>query len=220
MVAALREWDTIGPLPSGPILDRFKPCSLMLSTSKSLLERIQKRDDREAWQRWLAVYEPWLRSWLRRHQLQAVDVDDLVQNILTVVSQKLPTFIHNGQPGAFRTWLRLILVNQVRYFLRTRRQQARAELLPDWLAQLEAPASDLSKQWDQEHDQQLVHRLLATVQPEFEPRTWEVFQRLVLEARPAAEVAQHFHMERNAVYVAKARVLARLRQELRGLMDA
>jgi RNA polymerase sigma-70 factor (ECF subfamily) len=193
----------------------------MATTSPSLLDRLQKHDDPQAWERLVTVYEPWLRGWLCRHQLQPADVDDLVQNILTVVHQKLPAFVHNGRPGAFRAWLRAILVNQVRYFLRTRRhrQAVAAERLPHELEQLEDPKSDASRQWELEHDRHLVRRLLASVQPEFQPRTWEVFRLLVLENRPAAEVAERFRMDRNAVYVAKARVLARLRQELRGLLD-
>ncbi len=192
----------------------------MLSTSHSLLDRLQAEHDPQAWERLVAVYEPWLRGWLRRQPLQADEVDDLVQNILLVVSQKVPAFVHNGQPGAFRTWLRMILVNQVRNFLRARRhrQALGAGGYPDWLEQL-ATASDLSRQWEREHDQHVVRRLLAAIQPEFRPGTWEVFRLLVLEDRPAAEVAQLCNMERNAVYAAKARVLARLRQELRGLMD-
>jgi RNA polymerase sigma-70 factor (ECF subfamily) len=199
----------------------------MSPTSHSLLDRLRDHHhhhqrDAEAWQRWLTVYEPWLRGWLRRHRLQPADTDDLLQNILVVVNQKLPGFVHNGRPGAFRAWLRTILVNQVRSFLRSRRQQQhhqdQAVESPDWLDLLADSSSDLSRQWDLEHDQQLVRRLLAIVQPEFQPRTWEVFRLLVLEDRPAAEVAQFCGMELNAVYVAKSRVLARLRQELGGVV--
>jgi len=186
-----------------------------------LLDRLQSHNDPEAWQRLLAVYQPWLRGWLSRYRLQPADVDDLVQNTLTVVHKALPAFQHNGQQGAFRTWLRTILINQVRHFLRTQRQRQSldAGALPHELEQLQDPRSEASRRWDAEHDQQLVRRLLAAVRSEFQPRTWEVFRMLMLEDRPAAEVAQHFQMERTAVYVAKARVLARLRQELRGLMD-
>lgn len=46
-----------------------------------------------------------------------------------------------------------------------------------------------------------------------------MFPLLVLEETPAGEVAQRMGITPNAVYVAKARVLARLREELRGLMD-
>jgi len=194
----------------------------MFGTSHSLLERLHDRADHQAWQRLLAIYEPWLRGWLSRHQLQPADVEDLLQEILVVVSEKLPGFVHTGQPGAFRAWLRTILTNRVRHFLRGQRHR-QAVVVPqplnDWLDQLADPDSTLSRQWDQEHDQHLVRRLLASIQAEFSPTTWKVFQMLVLEDRSAAEVAQGLGLTPNAVYVAKARVLARLRVELRGLME-
>jgi RNA polymerase sigma-70 factor (ECF subfamily) len=194
----------------------------MLPTSQSLLERLQDRADSQAWQRLLSVYEPWLRGWLSRAGLQPADRDDVLQDILLVVSEKLPQFVHNGQPGAFRTWLRTILTYRVRHFLRGRQnQQALVALQPlsNWVDQLADPDSVLSRQWDQEHDQQLARRLLASIQCEFNAQTWQVFQLLVLEELPAAEVAQRVGITQNAVYVAKARVLARLRAELRGLVD-
>lgn len=114
----------------------------MFATSHSLLERLQDRTDHQAWQRLLAIYEPWLRGWLSRHQLQPADVEDLLQEILLVVSEKLPQFVHNGQPGAFRTWLRTILTNRVCHFLRGQRHRQAAVVpvpLTDWLDQLADP---------------------------------------------------------------------------------
>jgi RNA polymerase sigma-70 factor (ECF subfamily) len=95
----------------------------MLTTSRTLLDRLKDRNDAQAWQLWLTVYEPWLRDWLGANRLQPADVDDLLQNILVVVSQKLSAFVHNSRPGAFRAWLRSILVHEVRYFLRGRQRQ-------------------------------------------------------------------------------------------------
>ena len=43
---------------------------------------------------------------------------------------------------------------------------------------------------------------------------------MAMEDRPAAAVSRELEMTANAVYVAKARVLARLREELRGLLGA
>jgi RNA polymerase sigma-70 factor (ECF subfamily) len=165
----------------------------------------------------LTVYEPWLRDWLARHHFQPADTDDLLQNILVVVSRKLPGFVHNGQPGAFRAWLRRILVTEVRAFLRQRQRQP-ADPPADLLDRLEDPGSEQSRQWDREHDQQVVRRLLAAIQSNFEESTREVFRLLVLEDRPAAEVARRTGMNLNAIYVAKSRVLKRLRQELDGLV--
>jgi RNA polymerase sigma factor (sigma-70 family) len=192
----------------------------MLVTSRSLLERLQDRGDARAWQRLMSVYEPWLRGWLSRVALQPADADDVLQDVLVVVSEKLPEFVHNGRPGAFRTWLRTILTLRVRHFLRTRQNRqalGAPHPLADWLDQLVDPDSALSRQWDAEHDQQIARRLLASIQAEFSAHTWQVFRLLVLEEVPAAEVSRRLGITPNAVYVAKARVLARLRAELRGL---
>src|SRR5262245_14399328 len=138
----------------------------MFATSRSLLERLQDRADAQAWQRLLTIYEPWLRGWLSRAELQPADRDDVLQDILMVVSEKLPQFVHNGQPGAFRSWLRTILTHRVRHFLRSgQNRQALVALQPlsNWLDQLADSDSALSRQWDQEHDQQLARRLLASI---------------------------------------------------------
>lgn len=194
----------------------------MVVTSQSLLARLNDRADVAAWQRLLAVYEPWLRGWLSRQGLQRADAEDLLQDVLLVVSQELPGFVHNGQRGAFRAWLKAIVTNRVRHFLRSRRNRIgkASQPLSDWVEQLADPASALSKQWDLEHDQQLVRRTLASIQSDFNETTWKVFRMLVLEDRPVAEVAQAMGITANAVYVAKARVLARLREELRGIVES
>jgi len=71
----------------------------MLTTSRTLLDRLRNQQDPHAWRGWLSVYEPWLRDWLGRQHFQPADTDDLLQNILVVVSRKLPAFVHNGQRG-------------------------------------------------------------------------------------------------------------------------
>jgi RNA polymerase sigma factor (sigma-70 family) len=192
----------------------------MLATSHSLLERLHDPADHEAWRRLTSVYEPWLRGWLSRHRLQPADVEDVLQDILVAVNARIGEFVHNGQAGAFRAWLRTILTFRVRHFLRGQRnQRALQGHDADWLDQLEDADSALSREWDLEHDRHLVRGVLAGLRLEFNATTWGVFQMLVLEDHPAAEVAEHFGITANAVYVAKSRVLSRLRAELRGLTN-
>src|SRR5262249_31111975 len=120
-----------------------KPMSL---TSATLLQRLRDPGDSDAWDQLVRLYTPLIRRWLGQHIRQQADVDDLAQHVLTVVVEKLPAFQHNGQPGAFRTWLRTICVNRLRMFWRTRPGTS-----PDpepILRQLEDPHSDLSRRWD------------------------------------------------------------------------
>jgi len=87
------------------------------------------------------------------------------------------------------------------------------------LDRLEDPQSDLTRDWDQEHDRHVLHRLMELLQPEFKRATWEAFRRHVLEGAGAEAVASELGVSVNAVLIAKSRVLQRLREEMKGLVD-
>ena len=193
----------------------------MSETSTSLLDRLRLEPDDEAWRRLVDIYTPLIRGWLRRSATVENDADDLVQEVLTIVVRKLPGFRRQRQ-GSFRAWLRAITVNCLRDFLRAGRLRAPArggsELI-EMLAQLDDPASALSHVWDEEHDRHVTQQLMQHIKPDFEPTTWRAFQRLALDGSPAATVAAELGISVNAVFIAKSRVLARLRQEAEGLID-
>jgi RNA polymerase sigma-70 factor (ECF subfamily) len=182
----------------------------MDATSATLIDRVRRGGDDAAWRRLDGVYRPLLADWLRKHRLDAADCDDLVQDVLVVVLQELPAFEHNGRPGAFRAWLRQVMVNRLRRHWRTRTPAVGADAT---LAALADPDSDLSRDFAEEHDRHVLARLLELVEGDFEPNTWQAFRRTVLDGRPPAEVAAELDMRVNTVLHAKSRVLRRLRQE-------
>jgi RNA polymerase sigma-70 factor, ECF subfamily len=163
------------------------------------------------------LYVPLLAGWLRRQGVQPQDADDLVQEVMGVVVRELPEFRHNQRPGAFRSWLRTILVNRLRAFWRGRHSQPVAAAQE--LEQLEDPEASLSRLWDQEHDRHILRCLLEWIEPEFAPTTWQAFRRVTLDEEPAAAVARDLGLSVNAVWLAKSHVLRRLRQESRILLD-
>lgn len=61
--------------------------------------------------------------------------------------------------------------------------------------------------------------MLELIEPEFRPATWQAFRRVVLDGDKPAQVAAELGISENAVLLAKSRVLSRLRQEARGLLD-
>ncbi len=191
-------------------------------TSLSLLDRVRLRPDEDAWRRLVDVYTPLVRGWLGRYALAGPDADDLVQEVLAVVVRRLPEFRHAERPGSFRRWLRTITVNCLRDFWRARRLRPKAtgdSAFLDVLNQLEDPDSAPSRLWDQEHDRHVTHRLLEMIRGDFEPNTWTAFQRVTLDGAAPDAVAAELGLSVNAVFIAKSRVLARLRAEARGLLD-
>ncbi|WP_339613428.1 sigma-70 family RNA polymerase sigma factor [uncultured Rubinisphaera sp.] len=195
----------------------------MNETSLSLLNRLQRSPDSESWNRLVQLYSPLINAWLRRYDVQPSDADDLVQEVLLAVSEDLGRFEHAGQQGAFRGWLKAILVNRLRKFWRARdrRPQARGDSNIDArLEQLDDPSSEMSRIWNREHDQYVLRQLLALSEPHFEPATWTAFCRVTLDGAKAEVVSEELGISRNAVVVAKCRVLNRLRTESEGLVES
>ncbi|MCA9036780.1 MAG: sigma-70 family RNA polymerase sigma factor [Planctomycetaceae bacterium] len=195
----------------------------MYETSLSLLESLRHSPQDDGWNRLSDLYSPLIRAWLRRYDVQDSDQHDLVQEVLLAVSKDLSRFEHRGQPGAFRGWLKAILINRLRKFWRARdrRPQARGDSDVDArLAQLDDPASEMSQIWNREHDQYVLRQLMALVEPHFDPKTWKAFCLVSLDGLKADVAAQELGISRNAVIVAKCRVLKRLRQESEGLVES
>jgi RNA polymerase sigma-70 factor (ECF subfamily) len=184
----------------------------MESTSSKLLEAVRNRDDADAWARFVALYAPLLRNWGRRLGLQPGDADDLAQEVFATLVQKMPRFCYDRE-GSFRGWLRTVALNKWRDRQRLASAQPAAHLsdvaVPD-----EAEAL-----WEAEHNKHLVGQALAAVQGEFSPTTWRACWEFVVHDRPAAEVARDLAITENAVYIAKCRVLQRLRQYLADFPD-
>mgnify|MGYP001827393455 CR=1 FL=1 len=195
----------------------------MHETSLSLLERLRQSPENEGWNRLADLYTPLIRAWLRRYDVQDSDANDLVQEVLLAVSKDLSKFEHRGLPGAFRGWLKAILVNRLRKFWRARdrRPQARGDSDIDArLAQLDDPASEMSQIWNREHDQYVLRQLLALAEPHFAPNTWKAFCRVALDGARPDVVAAELEISLNAVCLAKSRVLRMLRLESEGLIES
>lgn len=185
----------------------------LVDTSLSLFERLNQN---EGWDQLAAIYSPLLKVWLQKYDVQAADQEDLVQEVLLTVASQIHTFEHNGRQGAFRTWLKSILVNRLRHFWRSRRRQpeARSDSEMDRrLAELADSASEVSRIWDAEHDRHLIRQLLTLIEPHFSPKTWQAFVQQAIQGKRGDAVAADLGMSTNAVFIAKSRVFRRLRQE-------
>jgi len=198
------------------------PTMLEELTSQTLLNQLRDQPDDAAWRRLKELYDPWLRRKLlsQPQRLSNSDIDDILQDVYVVLVKRLPDFQHNKQPGAFRSFLKTTLVYCMRDHVRKAGETAGD--CSHLITALESPGSELSKQWDAEHDRHVCRRLTELAEKEFHGRKdLIVFRRLVLsEPEPTpTEVAAELGMTVGAVHAAKSRVLRWLRQEAAGLID-
>jgi RNA polymerase sigma-70 factor (ECF subfamily) len=193
----------------------------MSETRSSLLFRAQTGEE-NAWKDLTDLYRPLIVSWLNRQGVPAGDLDDLSQEVLLSVVKHLPTFQHSGRRGAFRAWLRTIVCSRTTDYWRALGAGTPASggsVAAVALQQITDPNSELNRQWDEEHDRYVLGCLLDMVEEEFEPTTLQAFRRLALDGVSGAEAARELGLSVAAVYVAKSRVLQRIRQEAEGLID-
>jgi RNA polymerase sigma-70 factor (ECF subfamily) len=194
----------------------------MAETSLSLLDRLRAPGDPESWRRLVDLYTPLMHRWLRPANLQLSDADDVVQEVLAAVVRKVPEFRHDGRVGSFRAWLRTITVFRLRDYWRVRYAKGPPpdpDDLGRMLTELEDPHGGLSRVWDEEHDQYVLERLMEAIEPEFKPVTWAAFRGHVIEGRSVDAVSAELGVTPNVVFIAKSRVLQRLREEAAGLID-
>ena len=188
----------------------------MNSTSESLLLRLKDAGDQYAWSRFVRLYTPLLFHWARDIGLQSQDAADLVQEVLTLVFRKLPDFQYD-RSKSFRSWLRTVTINKFREFHRRRRittePATQSELNQAALVQ------DAGASWDLSYQFSLFESALQLLEPEFRPKTWQAVRAFVIENRPAAEIAAETGVSVWTIYAAKSRLIVRLREELKGLLE-
>jgi RNA polymerase sigma-70 factor (ECF subfamily) len=183
-------------------------------TSVSLLERLRSRNDQEAWSRFVSLYTPLLYFWVRRFKLSPEENEELVQDVFVTLVDKLPEFTYDPN-RRFRGWLWTVAINKLRA---RQRKQISVTARPGETDLLEG-ADTIAEFTEEEYRSHVTDRALQLMQKDFTTTTWRAFQEYVLNDRPVAEVAAELGMSVGAVYIAKTRVLGRLRTELSGLLD-
>jgi RNA polymerase sigma-70 factor, ECF subfamily len=184
---------------------------IMETTSSTLLERVRDPADHAAWERFVSIYGPLLACWASKLKLPQREATDLVQDVLLLLVRVLPRFEYRRE-GGFRNWLKTVAHNQWRTTARRRQLPFISS------AEIDIPVPDEAEQfWEKEYHQRLVEQLLNNIRAEFEPTTWQAFDNYVVQGQDAELVARQLNLSRASVYLAKSRILKRLREELRAL---
>lgn len=166
-----------------------------------------------AWDRFAAIYVPVVYGWARKTGLQESDARDICQNVFVLLVRNLPKFRHD-QPGhSLRAWLRTITKHSVVDWARKRQKQVGAAT--PLVEEVEAALARTDGEDSTTADRNLiVGRALEIVRQDFEAATWQMFWQAQVEGVPTEEIAARHQVSVWAVYKAKSRVLARLRELL------
>jgi len=188
-------------------------------TRVSLLIQIRDGSNHAAWQEFVDLYGPVIYGFARKRGLQDADAADLMQDVLRSVSSAIGRLDYDRNQGTFRGWLFTITRNKVFNFLSARRirPQGSGDTATNRLLAEEPAASDGSDAWELEYQRRLASLAMERVKGEFHENTWRAFWLTAVEGVAAADVARQIGMSPGAIYVAKSRVLARLKDEVEAM---
>jgi RNA polymerase sigma factor (sigma-70 family) len=187
-------------------------------TSATLLTRLrQVPADQAAWVQFTERYGRKIYAWCRRWNLQEADAEDLTQDVLLKLAEKMQTFVYDPTKS-FRAWLKTVARHAWsdswsgrKAVVATGGSQAR-ELL-----QTVEAREDLVRRLDEEFDRELLDEAMARVRLRVRPQTWEAFERTALQGQSGSEAAQGLGVKVATVFVARSKVQKMLQEEMQKL---
>jgi RNA polymerase sigma factor (sigma-70 family) len=186
------------------------------TTQPSLLVRIRDAQDQDAWRQFVQLYGPVVYAYGRTHGLQDADAADLLQEVLAAVNAAARRLDYDPRRGSFRGWLFTVAHHKL-HDLRARRgrhgQGSGDTGVQEWLAAQPAPEEDVAF-WNQEYERRLFTWAAEQVRDRFQDATWQAFWQTAVVGKSGQEVAAALGMSVAAVYLAKSRVMARLREQI------
>jgi RNA polymerase sigma factor (sigma-70 family) len=192
---------------------------LLDATSTTLLGRVaSSTGDTAAWELFVGVYGPKIRGWCKRWGLQDADSEDVTQDVLLCMAQRMQTFTYDPA-RSFRGWLHTVTNNALAQFLSHRKRQCAGSGDDRVLELLQSvPArEDLLDRLKEQFDSELMDEAFARARARVEPQTWNAFRLLTRDGLSGDLVAQQLGVNGASVFKAKSRVLEHLREELKRL---
>ena len=181
-------------------------------TQTSLLANIKSLDDRQAWERFVALYRPAIYRIARKRGFQPADAEDLTQRVLTSIAGSIHRWKKMDSGIRFRHWLRRVVKNAIINIATRRKPEVAISGLSDQELLFEPVADDeTERQIEAEYRRQLFQRAAAVVKSDIEPSTWRAFELTVMEEVSVETAASTLNKSIGSVYAARSRVMKRLK---------
>jgi RNA polymerase sigma factor (sigma-70 family) len=200
-----------------------------LATRESLLERLKNWEDQTSWREFYDTYWRLIYGVASKSGLSEVEAEDVLQETLVAVANKIKEFEYDPSRGRFKGWLLTLTRWQIATQFRKRQrllpmhqtEEGRSESdgKTSFLERLPDPATVEvnEKLWDAEWERNLMARAIECVRELVEPRTFQMFQLYVQQDWPVRRVAKTLGVSCTQVYVAKHRISALLKKEIERL---
>jgi len=183
-------------------------------TRASLLLRLRDAQDGEAWREFVDLYAPLVYGYARKQGLQDADAADLCQDVLRAVAGAVGRLEYDPRRGAFRNWLFTVVRRKLSNWQAAQANRAQASgdsRTHQLLEQCPAPEG-MEVEWEAEWERRLVAWACEQARRQVSDTTWQAFWRTAVEGQPGKQIAADLGLTVAAVYHARSRILARLKE--------
>jgi RNA polymerase sigma-70 factor (ECF subfamily) len=191
-------------------------------TRASLLLRLRDARDEQAWREFVELYAPLIYGYARKQGLQDADAADLSQEVLRTVAGAIDRLEYDPARGAFRNWLFTLMRRKLSNWRAAQALRTRGSgdaSIHQLLEQSPAPES-LEADWESQWQHQVFAWACVQVRRQVSASTWQAFWRTAVEGQSGAQVAAELGLTAGAVYLARSRVLVRLKAQVRSAQES
>ena len=197
----------------------------LIPTRWSLVQRLKDSADQQSWREFYEMYRNLILGIALKSGLTPTEAEEVVQETVISVAQKMPEFKASAAAGSFKGWLLLITRRRIADQFRARRpdfrrahQEAGSTERTALVESLPDPAGfDLEATWDEEWRKNLLASALQKVKRQVSLKQWQIYELYAVQQWPVRKVASALNVNLGQIYLAKHRVSRLLRHELRKL---
>jgi RNA polymerase sigma-70 factor (ECF subfamily) len=214
------------------VVNSIMPTDELIPTRASLLERLRDLGDAASWNEFYQTYRELIYSVARKSGLNEIAAEEVVQDTVISVAKKMPGFRYDPAVDSFEGWLLTVSRWRILDQLRKRQKvQSQSHLTPAvtpeegtrtaTIERIADPAGDeLTAIWDEEWEKHLMQAALGRIKRQVHPQHYEIYHLNVILGKPVREVSRALGVNAGQVYLAKHRVSALLKKELKKLERA
>jgi RNA polymerase sigma-70 factor (ECF subfamily) len=194
----------------------------LLATRRSLIDRLANWDDQRRWQEFFDTYWKLIYAAARRSGLTDAEAQDAVQETIITVARQIEKLRYDPAIGSFKGWLLQItrwrIADQLRKRDRAVKLQSNDDQRTATIERVPDPnVADLDAFWEKEWQQNLFAAAITRVKKKVDPKQFQIFDCYVRKEWPAQEVARKLRVSVGQVYLARHRVGALLKKEIKAL---
>ena len=183
-------------------------------TRKTLLLKIKDAEDDQAWGEFVELYAPLVFSFCRKRGLSEADASDVTQEVMRAIARSIENFDYDPEKGTFRSWFYTVARSKLNNFFKQQMRRPTAGGTAVMQLINEQPDSSEEHDWELDYRRQMFDWAAEKVRGQFTEPSWRAFWKTAVDDEEPAEVAVELKISRGAVYAAKARVIAALRERV------